>query len=61
MGDPQNKDESILGSVLGSPILGNYHLRSSGLVWVMQLGAQGVRSTAQGSCLGQLAEVKPEF
>ena len=26
MGGPNNKDSSILGSILGSPILGNPHL-----------------------------------
>ena len=25
-GDPHNKDYSILGSILGSPIWGNYHI-----------------------------------
>ena len=26
IGRPHNKDYNILGSILGSPILGNYHL-----------------------------------
>ena len=25
-GDPKNKDNSILGSILGSPYFGNYHI-----------------------------------
>ena len=28
-GGPHNKDYSILGSILGSPILGNYHMSYS--------------------------------
>ena len=26
LGGPHNKDYSILGSILGPPILGNYHM-----------------------------------
>ena len=31
MGGPHNKDYSILGSILGPLILGNYHLENTGV------------------------------
>ena len=34
LGCPSDKDYSILGSILGPPILGNYHVRLSQMIEV---------------------------